>query len=167
MARPHYRTETIGLRLVNHIARQVTLALVHLEEERLIADGWVAHHLAPGGRASSDTSTTEAAAVAALTFARDAEDIDDAIDGVKYAVDHLEQLTKDALGKRAPLDVARCRDRMVLLRWRPAEWADTDEQCLALPDKAGLCTKHYWQRRRDLEAQGVDTSHDFEPGVSA
>lgn len=156
-ARPHVRTEQIGLTLVNHLAPAVTVALEHNERERALCDGFPARGES-AGRGSSPSSSTEAAAAGSRHFAARAADIRTAIDIVDGAVKRLADLVY-AARVPAAIDVVRCKEGQ--FGRDSVLWSD-DTRCLELPNKARLCQRHYWQFYRYRLAHGIDVSGDFE-----
>lgn len=162
----NYRTEQQGLALLHHVAPAVADALTHLRRELVVFDGWASRGDSPG-RGSSSSTIPEAAVLARLALTNAIDDVDDAIWGVEIAVKHLAKLAADALGKRLPMsiDQPRCRDGQY--DRNPGAWSD-DPQCPVLPDKNGLCTRHYsaWRRFKIAEDDD-DRASDYEPAVSA
>jgi hypothetical protein len=161
VVRPHHRTEQVGLALVHQVAPVVSMALVHLAREVVVFDGW-AMRGDSAGRGTSASTVPEAAVLARDQFTTMMEDINDAVWGLEIAAKHLAKLSSDAIGKRLPaaIDMPRCRDAQ-FGKDAPL-WSD-DEKCPALPDKGGLCQRHYSAWRRHCIAEGLDTSHHYEP----
>jgi hypothetical protein len=166
MSRPNQRTRTLGVTLTDHLAPAVTLALDHLSRERQACDGMAAAGI-PTGRGSGGSygSRTETAALRAGRYVEQTDAIRAAIDAIETATKHLAVLVFTGLGMRVPAaaDVTRCREAQ---HGRDAgAWSD-DLACSALPDKAGLCNRHYiaWYRYR--RAHNIDTSGDFGPSAA-
>ena len=174
MAKAHYRTEQIGLRLVHHIAPAVTAALDAIRREQTECDGWPnrggsigrgtgptvyvdADEYEEGGRIP--VTGVEAAAFTGTTVDNRAERINDTIESIEISVSHLAKLVIGIDHTPAAGDQPRCKDAQV---GRDSTlWSD-DINCMALPDKGKMCTKHYWQYRRYRIAHGLDTSRDFQ-----
>lgn len=161
MTRPHRRTEQAGLRLIHHLAPAVAKALDDLQREQHQCDGWPNHGSSPG-RSSSDTSTTEAAALQADNFGGRAEEILDTVESIEISVGHLAKLVIGIDRTPAAGEEKRCSDGQVgrdALKW------STDEQCKALPVRLGMCNAHYFQHYRFRVANHLPVDQYFEDGA--
>lgn len=162
--RPNDRVVRLGVMLVNQVALDVAEAQVHLHNEHR-ASTWPSHGESVGGPSSSSSTATETSAMARIEFGDEIDDLEDAIWGAEIAVKHLARKAKAALDARAPQSegVKRCADAQV---GRDAPLWSNDLKCRALPDKNGLCQRHYsaWYRYR--KAHGLDTSQYYEEGVA-
>jgi hypothetical protein len=158
MTRPDHRTLQAAYTL-EQLAPDVTAALTNLHRERAICDGYTAG--IGSGRGTSDSSTTEAAALQADRLDTRAQRIRNTIADIERDIHHLSRLTRDSLGLRAPVTIARCRDNHTG-RQGAIEWGDPT--CENLPDKAGLCVACYHRERRWRQAHGLP-AREIEPAA--
>lgn len=158
----HYRTEQIGLRLVNHLAPAVTVALELLQRQRNIADGWPTRG-ETAGRGTSDHTIPEAAILEAERIDLELEKITDTIESIEISVSHLAKLVIGIDRTPAALEEPRCREGQ---RGRDAlRWSD-DEACPVVGTKLGMCGKHYMQYYRFRVAHRLPVEQYFEKAAS-
>lgn len=161
----HQATRLLGEHIIDFIAPAVAAAIVALTREQRICDGFgergasAGISVGPGG-----ARPVESAVLASRHFALLAEDLFDALDGLRISMQHVERLARAAIGERAPLDVLRCKDGQV---GRDAGAWSSDAQCAELPVKLGMCVRHYTQCYRYRVARRLDVSRYFEEGVPA
>lgn len=160
--RPNPRVQGTGYWLADVLALRVTEALDHLHREHVICDGFPAKG-ETAGRGNSDSTTTEAAAIARQYITRQAEDLKDAIDGLVISANHLAAMITEATKTRAPdiVKIARCRDNQIG-REGAIVWGNPT--CLEIPVKAGYCSACYQRERRWRATQGLE-ARDVEPAA--
>ncbi len=156
-----YRTEQAGLRLTHHLAPAVYEYRAQLRREQSVADGWATRG-ETASRGSSDNTLPEAAVLMVAHLERVETRLNLLIVAVETAADDLARVVIGGFGEHVPAaaEELRCRDAQHGLD--APLWSD-DVECRALPDKKGLCQRHYSAWRRYLQSRNVDTSHHFEP----
>lgn len=154
----HYRTEQIGLRLVNHLAPAVTVALELLQRQRNIADGWPTRG-ETAGRGTSDHTIPEAAILEAERIDAALEQITDCIESIDISVNYLAKLTIGIDRTPAASDQLRCKDGQ---RGRDSALWSRDDQCMELPVKMGLCVTHYQAYYRFRVARNLPVAQYYE-----
>lgn len=156
-----YRTEQVGLRLTHHLAPGVYEYRKGLRREQSVCDGWATRG-ETAGRGSSENTLPEAAVLMVGHLEQVEAKLNAAILACETAADALARLVLGGFGEHVPAaaEELRCRDAQHGLD--APLWSD-DVECRSLPDKRGLCQRHYSAWRRYLQSRNVDTSHHYEP----
>lgn len=147
--------------LLDRLATSYPSALGHLARELLILDGQPS--IASGAgviRGATDVealTAVERVADRRIRFSTEIDTLREDAQAVIDMVNALAHMIDRAVGLRAPVDVARCRDSLHG-RDGALEWGDAT--CEEIPAKAGLCSACYhreyrWRRSNGLGAREV------------
>jgi hypothetical protein len=147
--------------LLDRLASSYPSALSHLARELHILDGQPSSASGAGViRGSNDIEALTAVERVADRRIRFSTEIDTLVEDAQAVVDMVHALAhmiNRAVGLRAPVEVARCRDSLPG-RDGALDWGDTT--CEEIPAKAGLCSACYhreyrWRRSNGLGAREV------------
>ena len=146
--------------LLDRLASSYPSALSHLARELHILDGQPS--IASGAgviRGATDVEALTAVERVAERRIRFSTEIDTLIEDAQAVVDMVHALAHmidRAVGLRAPVEVARCRDSLPG-RDGAIDWGDPT--CEEIPAKAGLCSACYQRERRWRIAEGLAERH--------
>lgn len=161
MTKPNRTAEEAGYALQGPIAASITKALDHLARELSAADGFAERGDSVNVMATSELTPTERAADARYELHAAVDSLKDALQDAVQAIRRLNWTTQAAMRIRAPRNAVQpnaaklCRDGITdTTRQGSLEWHDPT--CMKGADRLGLCTAHYFARRRWAEAHQVD-----------
>ena len=146
--------------LLDRLAASYPSALGHLARELLILDGQPS--IASGAgviRGATDVealTAVERVADRRIRFCTELDTLREDAQAVVDMVNALAHMIDRAVGLRAPVDVARCRDSLHG-RDGALEWGDAT--CEEIPAKAGLCSACYQRERRWRIGAGLAERH--------
>lgn len=146
--------------LLDRLATSYPSALGHLARELLILDGQPS--IASGAgiiRGATDVealTAVERVADRRIRFSTELDTLREDAQAVVDMVNALAHMIDRAVGLRAPVDVARCRDSLHG-RDGALEWGDAT--CEEIPAKAGLCSACYQRERRWRIGAGLAERH--------
>lgn len=146
--------------LLDRLAASYPSALGHLARELLILDGQPS--IASGAgiiRGATDVealTAVERVADRRIRFSTEIDTLREDAQAVIDMVNALAHMIDRAVGLRAPVDVARCRDSLHG-RDGALEWGDAT--CEEIPAKAGLCSACYQRERRWRIGAGLAERH--------
>lgn len=146
--------------LLDRLAVSYPSALGHLARELLILDGQPS--IASGAgiiRGATDVealTAVERVADRRIRFSTEIDTLREDAQAVIDMVNALAHMIDRAVGLRAPVDVARCRDSLHG-RDGALEWGDAT--CEEIPAKAGLCSACYQRERRWRIGAGLAERH--------
>ena len=170
MTKPNRQAEEAGHTLSTIIATNITNALEHLARELTTCDGWPEHGDSVTVSASSESTTTERAAMARYEMREMRETLRGDLTEVMEAIRRLNWTTQKAMRLRAPKNVTQpnqaklCRDGITdATRAGAVEWHDP--VCMMTGTKLGLCQRHYDARRYWLTAHGIPDTGEHLPEV--
>lgn len=170
MTKPNRQAEEAGHTLSTIIATNITNALEHLARELTTCDGFGERGDSVTVSASSESTTTERAAMARYDLLEMRETLRDDLTEVMEAIRRLNWTTQKAMRLRAPKNVTQpnqaklCRDGITdATRQGAIEWHDPT--CMMTGTKVGLCQKHYDARRYWLTTHGIPDTGEHLPEV--
>lgn len=132
--------------LLENYARTLPTALAHIDRELHIVDGWPASTMSDGmPRGESPLTAVERHAEARMRLSGTRAQLVCDRDAILSLITSALHVCRDAVGMRAPMITARCRDNQTG-RDGVIEWGDPT--CEELPAKAGCCSACYQRERR-------------------
>lgn len=135
--------------LLERLAASYPSALGHLARELIVLDGQPSQASGAGViRGSNDIealTAVERVAAARVRFSVELDTLREDAQAVIDMINALAHMIDRAVGLRAPVEVARCRDSLPG-RAGSMDWGDPT--CEEIPAKAGLCSACYQRERR-------------------
>jgi len=132
--------------LLTNYAALFPQALHHIDVELRAIDGFASMTMSDGmPRGDSVLTSVERGADERLRIGAIRSQLIDDRDTILALISSALHVCRDAIGTRAPVAVARCRDHQPG-RDGVIEWGRAD--CEDLPAKSGLCSACYWRETR-------------------
>lgn len=139
--------------LLSNYAELFPVALHHIDRELRAFDGYGAGRTFDGmPQGEAELTSVERNTEARMRLSAVRSQLTDDRDAILSLVASALRVARDAVGTRAPVAVARCRDNQIG-RAGAIEWGRAT--CEELPAKSGLCSGCYWRETRWRRLHGM------------